>query len=247
VSPHLGTLAGTATRRRALAGVVAGTAAVAALAGPAAYTLETIAASHAGALPTAGPSVAASFGGAGGPGGFGGAPGARGPGRSGSIGQAGGTFGGPGGLPGAGTGGRPGSLGSGGLRSGGPGGAGGGGLGGSTTVSSALTRLLKQGTSGYAWVAATVGSESAAPLQLATGDAVMSIGGFNGTDPAPTLAQFERLVAEHKIHYFVGTNSDSFGGGTGDAQQITSWVARHFTSQTVGGETVYNLTKQVSS
>jgi 4-amino-4-deoxy-L-arabinose transferase-like glycosyltransferase len=279
VSPRLGARAGAALRRRAVAGIVAGTATVAALAGPAAYTLDTIAASHAGALPTAGPAVSASFGGggAGGPAGLGAAPGAGGLGRAGNSGQARGTFGGAGGLPGSGaagsgtsgsgtsgsgtsgtgTRGQPGSPGTGGLRSGGPGGtgggiarggaAGGGGLGGSTTVSSALTRLLKQGTNGYTWVAATVGSESAAPLQLATGDAVMSIGGFNGTDPAPTLAQFEQLVAEQKIHYFVGTNSDSFGGGTGDAQQITNWVASHFTSQTVGGETIYNLAKEVSS
>ena len=70
----------------------------------------------------------------------------------------------------------------------------------------------------------------------------MSIGGFNGTDPAPTLAEFKRLVAEHKIHYFVGANADSFGGGSGDATAITRWVAAHFKSETVGGDTVYNLT-----
>ena len=67
------------------------------------------------------------------------------------------------------------------------------------------------------WAAATVGSESAAPLQLATGKPVLAIGGFNGTDPTPTLAQFERLVSEHKIHYFVGQNRSSFGGGSGAA------------------------------
>jgi hypothetical protein len=72
----------------------------------------------------------------------------------------------------------------------------------------------------------------------------MSLGGFNGTDPAPTLAQFERLVSEHKVHYFVGANANSFGGGSGDASAIAKWVAGHFTSQTVGGETVYNLTQQ---
>jgi hypothetical protein len=71
----------------------------------------------------------------------------------------------------------------------------------------------------------------------------MSIGGFNGTDPWPTLAEFRLLVSEHKIHYFVGTNSDSFGGGTGDAAAITSWVASHYTAHTVGGVTVYNLTQ----
>jgi hypothetical protein len=32
----------------------------------------------------------------------------------------------------------------------------------------------------------------------------MAIGGFNGSDPAPTLARFERYVADHEIHYFAG-------------------------------------------
>ena len=75
----------------------------------------------------------------------------------------------------------------------------------------------------------------------------MAIGGFNGTDPAPTLAQFEKYVSEHKIHYFVGQNQASFGGGTGDVAQITAWVAKHFTSQTIAGITVYNLTSPASS
>jgi hypothetical protein len=88
-------------------------------------------------------------------------------------------------------------------------------------VSSALTRRLEQDASRYTWAAATVDSESAAPLQLATRQPIMSIGGLNGTDPAPTLAEFERLVSEHKIHYFVGANADSFGGGSADAQAIT--------------------------
>jgi len=83
---------------------------------------------------------------------------------------------------------------------------------------------------------------SAAPLQLAGGEPVMAIGGFNGTDPTPTLAQFERYAADHEIHYFVGANGDSFGGGSGDAAQITAWVKAHFTAKTVGGETVYDLT-----
>jgi 4-amino-4-deoxy-L-arabinose transferase-like glycosyltransferase len=110
-------------------------------------------------------------------------------------------------------------------------------------VSRALTRLLERDARAYTWVAATVGSESAAPLQLATREPVMAIGGFNGSDPAPSLAHFKRLVAEHKIHYFVGTSSHSFGGGTGAAEAITSWVSAHFTARTVGGVTVYNLTQ----
>ena len=123
----------------------------------------------------------------------------------------------------------------------------GGGLGGSTQVSRVLAGLLEKGATGYRWAAATVGSESAAPLQLATGQPIMSIGGFNGTDPAPTLARFKRLAAAHEIHYFVGANAHSFGGGSGQAAQITAWVAAHFTSRTVGGETVYDLTQPNAS
>jgi hypothetical protein len=38
----------------------------------------------------------------------------------------------------------------------------------------------------------------------------MAIGGFSGTDPAPSLAEFETLVSKHQIHYFV---SGGAGGG----------------------------------
>jgi hypothetical protein len=172
----------------------------------------------------------------------GGLPGSGGAGRSGT--GAGGQLPGTGTGTGTGSGTGPGTrAGTGGLpgRGGGGGTGGPGGLGGSTKVSQTLTRLLEKNASAYTWVAATVGSESAAPLQLATGQPVMSIGGFNGTDPAPTLARFRQLVAEHKIHYFVGENSDSFGGGSGDAAAITKWVEAHFTARTVGGETVYDL------
>jgi 4-amino-4-deoxy-L-arabinose transferase-like glycosyltransferase len=152
-----------------------------------------------------------------------------------------GAFGGFGRAPGAGAGRFPGGAGGRGFA------GGGGGLGRNTQVSSALTKLLKNGAAGYTWVAATVGAESAAPFQLASGNPIMAIGGFNGTDPAPTLAQFEKYVSEHKIHYFIGQNQASFGGGTGDAAQITAWVAKHFTSQTISGITVYNLTSPISS
>jgi hypothetical protein len=121
-----------------------------------------------------------------------------------------------------------------------------GGLGGGTQVSSALVKLLEQDASSYKWVAATEGSEGAAPLELATGDAVMAIGGFNGTDPWPTLAVFEKDVANHEVHYYVGQSSESFGGGTGSSA-IASWVAAHFKKETVGGETVYDLTQPLSS
>jgi hypothetical protein len=238
--PALARLAAVARSRRgrlALAAAPLGLALVAGLAGPAAYALDTVATAHTGAIPSAGP-AAAGFGGGpgGGPGGRGGFPGA---GLSGGAPAGTGTAGGA--QPGSGTAGRTGAR-------GGPGNGGvgvGGGLGGDTTVSSALTRLLEQDASSYKWVAATEGSESAAPLELATGDAVMAIGGFNGTDPWPTLAVFKELVAKHEIHYYVGQGSQSFGGGRGSSA-IASWIAAHFKKQTVGGQTVYDLTRPLS-
>ena len=185
----------------------------------------------------------------GGPGGAGGTQ-AGGPGGSGST-QAGGS----GGTRAGGTGGTGGTgAASGTGRTGAPGGTGGrggiggpgGGLGGSTQVSSALAKLLEQDASSYKWVAATEGSEEAAPLELATGDAVMAIGGFNGTDPWPTLAVFEELVANHEVHYYVGQGSESFGGGRGSSA-IASWVAAHFKKETVGGQTVYDLSQPLSA
>jgi len=151
----------------------------------------------------------------------------------------------PAGVPG-GTAGRP-SGSTTGRFPGGRGGGIGGALGGSTQVSSALTTLLTSGASGYRWTAATVGAESAAPFQLASGEPIMAIGGFNGTDQTPSLAQFKQMVTAHEVHYFIAANSHTFGGGSGDATQITSWVESHFTKQTVGGVTVYNLTSPTSS
>ena len=75
----------------------------------------------------------------------------------------------------------------------------------------------------------------------------MAIGGFTGSDPAPTLAEFKALVAAHEIHYFVASGGAAGaggpGGGSGYGSQITAWVKQHFTARTVGGMTVYDLAK----
>jgi 4-amino-4-deoxy-L-arabinose transferase-like glycosyltransferase len=112
----------------------------------------------------------------------------------------------------------------------------------SATVGSSLTALLQATNS--RWAAATTGSMSAAPIQLATGKAVMAIGGFNGSDDAPTLAQFKAWVAAGDVRYFVVGSAAARGpggGSDGAASQITSWVEQTFSSTTVDGYTVYDL------
>ena len=101
-------------------------------------------------------------------------------------------------------------------------------------------------------MAATFGSSNAASLELASnGDPVMAIGGFNGTDPAPTLAQFQKYVYEGRIHYYISGGGLFGGGGFGasgssDATRISSWVSSHFTARTVDGVTIYDLTTPAS-
>ncbi len=227
---------------RRVAGVLAAGALLVALAGPAAYTLSTVNTAHSGALPVAGPSDAS---GTGGPGRAGGAPrnfaggGLRGGGFQ--FGQGGPAFGNR--VPPFGNGAGP---------TGGAGGRGGlGGLLNGSEPSSEITALLAQDANAYTWVAATTGANNAAGYQLATGDPVMAIGGFNGTDPSPTLAQFREYVAGGKIHYFIaggGLGGGAFRGGprsSSTTNEIAQWVASNFTARTVGGVTVYDLTSGV--
>jgi hypothetical protein len=129
---------------------------------------------------------------------------------------------------------------------------------GTTTTSKALVALLRRNASSYTWVAATGSSMSAAPIQLATGKPVMSIGGFNGNDQAMTLTRFEQLVAAGRIHYYLGSaggpggfdggpGGKGPGGGGGASSEIGAWVAKTFATTTVGGVTVYDLTSPLAS
>ncbi|GAA1557994.1 glycosyltransferase family 39 protein [Kribbella lupini] len=151
----------------------------------------------------------------------------------------GGRGGGMGGPP---PGGPPGTANGAATRGGG--GAGGFlGGGGTSGVSSELITFLQQGSKGYTWAAAAVTANGAAPLQIAAEVPVMAIGGFNGTDPAPSLAEFQQLVAQGKVHYFVGSGGGGFGGGRGGTtNEISTWVQENFQAQTIGSTTVYDLT-----
>jgi 4-amino-4-deoxy-L-arabinose transferase-like glycosyltransferase len=240
-------------------GLAAALAVAVSLAGPAAYAVQTASQPHTGSIPTAGPAVTTGFGGGPGRGGRGGFPGGGG----GLPGFNGGGRGNGGGFPGQNGGTQNGGTQNGGTQNGGtPNGGGfggggrrGGGMGGlldASTVSAEMKALLVADAGKYTWTAAAIGSQNASGYQLATGKPVMAIGGFNGTDPSPTLAQFKQYVAEGKIHYFVGGSGigGGFGnntGGSNDSSQISQWVSQNFTAKSVAGTTVYDLTAPAST
>ncbi|MFC7677129.1 ArnT family glycosyltransferase [Mycolicibacterium sp. GCM10028919] len=133
----------------------------------------------------------------------------------------------------------------------------GGGLLASPEPSAGLSALLAADADRFRWAAAVVGSNNAAGYQLGSGMPVMAIGGFNGTDPAPTLAEFQRLVADGDVHYFIrsrivgrGERSDGVSGSFGKAQptgsreaaNIAEWVETHYAPVIVDRVAVYDLT-----
>jgi hypothetical protein len=189
------------------------------LLGPAAYSVQTVSTGHSGSIVDAGPSLAGAAGGPGG--GVRGAPGGT------AQGQA------PGGVPG-------------GAAQGGRGGI--GGLLNASTPSTAVVSALSADAERYTWVAATIGSQNAAGLQLGTQLPVMAIGGFNGSDPSPTLAEFQADVQDGKIHYFLaGGGFGGQNGGSNAAAQISAWVQQNFAAVTIGGTTFYDLTQPAST
>jgi 4-amino-4-deoxy-L-arabinose transferase-like glycosyltransferase len=213
---------------RRFAVAVALAALITMLAGPTAYAVDTAATAHTGSIPSAGPDTGGGMGGPGGGRGGGG----RGAGQR-PTQQPGQT------APGQTT---PGQTTPGGTRGGG---STGGLLAGSESTD-AIDALLTTDAGSYTWVAAAVGSNTASGYQLATELPVMAIGGFNGSDPSPTLAQFQQYVADGEIHYFITGGSGGRGGGGSSATgststDISTWVAETFTAQTVDGVTVYDL------
>jgi 4-amino-4-deoxy-L-arabinose transferase-like glycosyltransferase len=204
----------TLVRRMAGFAMVAGLVGV--LAGPASYSLATVGKTMTGTNPLAGPASAESgvvgFGGGGG--GGGGRPsGARGfnpPSGAPAL------PGGPGGPMGAGfPGGAPRPTGA--PRGGvfGPGGAAGGGPGGGGSVSTAVVKYLEAHQAGARYLVAAVGSQTAAGLSLQTGQNVVDMGGFSGSDPTPTLSKLQGLIDSGQLHYVLLGSSGGGGPGGG--------------------------------
>jgi 4-amino-4-deoxy-L-arabinose transferase-like glycosyltransferase len=194
-----------ATRRLLAVGAVA--ALVAVSAGPLSYSLASVGRTLNGNNVLAGPSEA-SAGGFGGGGGMGG----------------GAMRGGNGGPPSGGA--RP-TMQRGAMPSGG-----GGGMGGGGSLSTSAIRYLEahQGTAKY--LLAATGSQTTASIIISTGKAVVTIGGFSGSDPAPTVSQFAEMVRKGEVRYvLVGS-----GGGMGGSSDLTTWIKAH--GRQVSGVTV---------
>jgi len=192
--------------------MLAGAGLAAILAGPAAFTFQTVTTSQQGSIVTAGPTATvtdvlsgSSTGGMGG-------------GRGMAPGGGGGTRGTPAGF----AGGQPGTA-------------------SSSTSSGTLAEYLVANQGSATWVVAVSSAQSAADLELQTRLPVMSTGGWSGSDNALTLDELKSLVASGELRYFIVGGQGGMGGGQGGSSDVTAWVTANGTAVTVGGTTLYDL------
>jgi 4-amino-4-deoxy-L-arabinose transferase-like glycosyltransferase/putative flippase GtrA len=114
-------------------------------------------------------------------------------------------------------------------------GAGFGGGGASSSSSSELVSYLLANQGSAKYLVAASGSQTSASIIIGTGKPVVTIGGFNGGDPAPTVSQLEAMVASGELRYvLIGGERGGPGGGS---SELTAWVQEH-------GEAVEGLSTQ---
>ena len=103
---------------------------------------------------------------------------------------------------------------------------------------------IKSAPGSQRWTAAVVGSETAANYQLNGGRSVLAVGGFDGTDPFPTLEQFQNMVRKGQVGSFIVKDLPPFTAeGRGESARIVHWVESTFPSETINGASFFDLTK----
>lgn len=107
---------------------------------------------------------------------------------------------------------------------------------------SALVQYLLQNQNGATWLVAVDSANESAAIQLTSGQPVMAIGGFNGSDTPLTLEQFKQLVADDKLKYYAAS-SHGHGGPNGGNSEITNWIKKNGKVVNYGGSdvTLYEL------
>ena len=120
------------------------------------------------------------------------------------------------------------------------------------TAEASLVAYLLKHRAGATWLAATASANESAALQLTSGQPVMAVGGFNGSDTPLTLDQFKQLVRQGKVKYYAASSKGPGGGytshvqgGPGSNNEISQWVQRYGTVVNYGGSsvTLYNLSQ----
>ncbi|MBI5080534.1 MAG: glycosyltransferase family 39 protein [Chloroflexi bacterium] len=87
-----------------------------------------------------------------------------------------------------------------------------------------LTTYLEANRGGAKFLAATMNANSAAPLIIETGEAVMTMGGFSGRDNILTAPELAERVKNNEVRFFLVPRQDNRAGGSSDNNDLTRWV-----------------------
>ena len=111
---------------------------------------------------------------------------------------------------------------------------------------SQLVQYLLRHQHGATWLVAVASANESAAIQLTSGQPVMAVGGFNGSDTPLTLEQFKQLVKDGKVNYYAISSHGHGGGPGGGNNEITAWVKQTGTVVNYGGSdvTLYKLSKE---
>jgi 4-amino-4-deoxy-L-arabinose transferase-like glycosyltransferase len=113
---------------------------------------------------------------------------------------------------------------------------------GNTATDAALVDYLVANRGRATWIVAATSSQEAGPLELATGLPVMAMGGFTGSDPAPTLDQLKADVASGQLRYVLVDSANGGGGGpVATSSERTAWVTSACTLVDYGGSGTSSL------
>ena len=106
----------------------------------------------------------------------------------------------------------------------------------------AILSQLQSTQASATWAAAMVGSETAANYQLSVRRPVLPVGGFDGTDPFPTLEQFQHMVAAGQVASLVVQDLPPLTlEGRGESASIVEWVRSTYRSEQIGSAQYYSL------
>ncbi|MFI7635098.1 ArnT family glycosyltransferase [Nonomuraea sp. NPDC049400] len=88
-------------------------------------------------------------------------------------------------------------------------------------VSTQLIEYLEANQGDATWLVAVNSAQSASSIILSSGKAVISMGGFTGSDPAMTVAKLKEYVSSGQLKYLLITSGN---GPRGTDSSVTEWV-----------------------
>jgi 4-amino-4-deoxy-L-arabinose transferase-like glycosyltransferase len=101
---------------------------------------------------------------------------------------------------------------------------------GAATADPKLIAFLTANRRDERYLLATLNARQAAPIIVRTGEPVMAIGGFMGSDPILTLEQFARLAGGRQVRFVMIGGLGGFGrppGAEGPQRALVDWVKQN--------------------